>query len=387
MSYLEKLLEGAAVEWKALWEVTTWDKKFNAVDNYKQPKTIKYHHLLSNEIKPLILEEGNVKLLTTNETDFWTSEELAGSRISNAEIVAIPWGGNVVVQYYKGKFLTGDNRIAVSNDKNCLNTKYLYYFLKNNIILLSSFYRGSGIKHPSMSNVLDLTIPIPPLAVQKEIVRILDTFSELTTELTAELSARKKQYSYYREQFLNFEEDEVEWKRLGEVITLQRGKRLVKSQLEETGEYAVYQNAMTPLGYYHESNVIANTTFVICAGAAGEIGFSDVPYWAADDVHSCITPDGINNKYLYYYLQTQQHKISSQVRRASVPRLSKGVLDKLKFPIPSLEEQNRIVSILDKFNIFTNSLCEGLPREIELRKKQYEYYRDMLLTFPKQESV
>jgi type I restriction enzyme S subunit len=122
-NFLEKLLEGVEVEWKAIWEVTTWDKKFNAVENYKQPKTIKYHHLLSNEIKPLILEEGNVKLLTTNETDLWTSEELAGSKVSDAEIIAIPWGGNPIVQYYKGKFLTGDNRIAVSNNSKYLETK------------------------------------------------------------------------------------------------------------------------------------------------------------------------------------------------------------------------------------------------------------------------
>jgi restriction endonuclease S subunit len=140
---------------------------------------------------------------------------------------------------------------------------------------------------------------------------------------------------------------------------------------------------MTPLGYYHENNVKAYTTFVICAGAAGEIGFSDVDYWAADDVHSCITPDNINNRFLYYYLQTQQHKILSQVRRASVPRLSKTVLEKLIIPIPSLEEQERIVTILDKFDILTTSISEGLPKEIELRKKQYEYYRDRLLTFPK----
>jgi type I restriction enzyme S subunit len=231
--------------------------------------------------------------------------------------------------------------------------------------------------------LVEIQIPIPPLPVQKEIVRILDTFTALTAALTAELTARKKQYSYYQEQLLSFEEGEVEWKTLGEVTILQRGKRLVKSQLEETGKYAVYQNAMTPLGYYHECNVKAYTTFVICAGAAGEVGFSDVNCWAADDVTYFITPDFINNRYVYYYLQTQQHKILSQVRRASVPRLSKTVLEKLIIPIPPLKEQLRIVTILDKFDILTTSISEGLPKEIELRKKQYEYYRDLLLTFKK----
>lgn len=100
---------------------------------------------------------------------------------------------------------------------------------------------------------------------------------------------------------------EVEWKTLGEVIKLQRGKRLIKSQLEEEGEYAVFQNSMTPLGYYHESNVEANTTFVICAGAAGEIGYCDKDFWAADDVHYIITPDDIENKFVYYFLLSLIH--------------------------------------------------------------------------------
>jgi restriction endonuclease S subunit len=171
------------------------------------------------------------------------------------------------------------------------------------------------------------------------------------------------------------------------VVILQRGRRLVKSQLEESGKYAVYQNAMIPLGYYHESNALSYTTFIICAGAAGEIGFSNFDFWAADDVTYCITPDHINNRFVYYYLQTQQHKIMSQVRRASIPRLSKDVLAKIKIPVPSPAEQARIVSILDKFDILTTSISEGLPKEIELRKKQYEYYRDLLFSFPKKEIV
>ena len=182
---------------------------------------------------------------------------------------------------------------------------------------------------------------------------------------------------------MTFKDGEAEWKTLGEVINLQRGRRLVKSQLEETGKYAVYQNAMTPLGYYHESNVKAYTTFIICAGAAGEIGFSDVDYWAADDVHSCITPDNINNRFLYYYFKTQQQKILSQVRRASIPRLPKTVLEKLSIPIPPLKEQERIVAILDKFDTLVNDISSGLPAEIAMRNKQYEYYRELLLGFDK----
>ncbi|QDX29002.1 restriction endonuclease subunit S [Dickeya poaceiphila] len=168
----------------------------------------------------------------------------------------------------------------------------------------------------------------------------------------------------------------VEWIKVGELISPQRGRRLVKSQLEEVGSYAVYQNSMKPLGYYHESNVQAGTAFVIVAGAAGEIGFSNIAFWAADDVYSFPEVNAINNKYLYHFLLTKQHEISSQVRRASIPRLSIAAVEKLQIPIPcpdnpkkSLEIQAKIVRILDTFTALT------------ARKKQYNHYRDQLLRF------
>jgi type I restriction enzyme S subunit len=176
----------------------------------------------------------------------------------------------------------------------------------------------------------------------------------------------------------------VEWKTVGDVVSLQRGKRLVKSQLEETGNYAVYQNSMTPLGYYHESNAKSGTTFIVSAGAAGEVGYSDNDFWAADDVYTFLTSDDINNKFLYHFLLTKTNEISSQVRRASIPRLSKSVVEKLKIPIPcpenpekSLEIQTEIVRILDAFT----SLTAELTAELNTRKKQYNYYRDQLLSF------
>lgn len=177
---------------------------------------------------------------------------------------------------------------------------------------------------------------------------------------------------------------EVKWSKLGDFINFQRGKRLVKSQLEERGSYAVFQNSMTPLGYYHESNVSAKSAFVICAGAAGEIGFSEDNFWAADDVYYAEKSEILNSKYLYHFLLTQKHKIASQVRRASIPRLSKSAIEKLITPIPcpdnpkkSLEIQAEIVRILDAFT----ELTAELTAELNLRKKQYNYYRDQLLSF------
>ena len=169
--------------------------------------------------------------------------------------------------------------------------------------------------------------------------------------------------------------------KLGQVVNLQRGKRLVRQQLAITGIFPVYQNSLTPLGYYTEPNRVKNTSFVICAGAAGEIGYSTVDFWAADDVYTLETSDNISDKFIYYVFLSKQDRLKSQVRKASIPRLSKVAIDKITFYLPSITEQERIVSILDNFNTLTNSLFEGLPKEIELRQKQYEYWREQLLNF------
>ncbi len=175
--------------------------------------------------------------------------------------------------------------------------------------------------------------------------------------------------------------NKIQYKTLGEVAEIIRGKRVVKKDLAEEGMFAVFQNSMKPLGYYDKSNAPAQTTFIICAGAAGEIGFMKDAFWAADDVYYFKNNQNLNNKYLYYFLLTQQIKISQQVRRASIPRLSKSSFDKLLIPIPPIEEQERIVAILDKFDTLVNSISEGLPKEIQQRRQQYEYYREQLLTF------
>ena len=161
-----------------------------------------------------------------------------------------------------------------------------------------------------------------------------------------------------------------------------RGKRLTKKDMIEQGRYLVYQNSMIPLGRYNDYNVKGNTTFVVCAGSAGEIGFSSEDFWAADDVSYIDCPDNIHPKFVYYYLLTKQEHIRQQVRKASIPRLSPNTLKQLNFPLPPLSEQARIVEILDKFDTLTNSISEGLPLEIKLRRQQYEYYREQLLAFP-----
>lgn len=168
----------------------------------------------------------------------------------------------------------------------------------------------------------------------------------------------------------------VKYKKLGDVCEIRRGIRVVKKQLGDSVGFPVYQNSLTSLGMYQSSNRKPNTTFVICAGAAGEIGFCDGEFWAADDC-STVESDVLTDKFIYYFLMTQQNKLKSQVRKASVPRLSRDAIENLSIPLPPLEIQTRIVEVLDKMT----SLTAELEAELEARKQQYEYYRDKLLSF------
>ena len=174
----------------------------------------------------------------------------------------------------------------------------------------------------------------------------------------------------------------VEWETIGDLGILNRGKRLVRSQLGETGTYPVYQNSLTPLGYFDDKNTLPNTTFIIAAGAAGEIGHSKSEFWAADDCYFFKVPrEKLNDKFIYYFLLTQKSKIVSQVRKASVPRLGRNSVENIAIPIPPLDVQAEIVRILDTFTAVTAELTQELAKEKILREKQYQYYRDKLLSF------
>ena len=204
---LIKKIYNEAVEYKPLWAITIWDKKFNGIDKKKQNKVISYYYYLASEFEKIERKIGDIVYISTGitEKERYTTSELAKGHISEGEIVCIPWGGTPNVKYFNGKFVTGDNRIATSIDTNILSNKFLYYWMQSKINLISSFYRGSGIKHPDMKKILELKIPVPPIEVQNEIVRILDNF----TELEAELEARKRQYEYYRNTLLDFDRPET----------------------------------------------------------------------------------------------------------------------------------------------------------------------------------
>ena len=169
----------------------------------------------------------------------------------------------------------------------------------------------------------------------------------------------------------------VEYTTLGNIAEIKRGVRVVKSDLEIEGSIPVYQNSLTPLGYYSKSNFNADTTFVSGAGAAGEIGYSAIPYWGADDCYSIICSSKIISKYVYYQLSNNQIFLKSRVRTASIPRLARTAIEQFPIPIPPIEVQEEIVRILDTFSAH----AAELQAELQARKEQYEYYRNLLLTF------
>lgn len=403
MSKLDELIQELCpdgVEYMPLWSVTIWDKKFNAVDRAKQPEVINYNYLLASELFALEVENGDVFLLSTGEQTGWTTEELAGKNLREGEVVTIPWGKSRSVtdciKYYKGKFVTADNRIMTSNNTDKLNNKYLYYWIMTQGKLIDTFYRGSGIKHPDMAKVLDMQIPVPPLEVQREIVRILDSFTLLTAELTAELTARKKQYEYYEHNLLF--DDKYKRMKLSDLCTVNQGLQIpISKRLQEPRENCYRYITVQFLKnnedeqYYIENpdkNVICKEDDILVTrtGSTGVIVYG---------VEGCfhnnffkVTPNElIHKKYMYFLLRSKYmyNKMLTAASGGTVPDLPHKKFYALEVPVPTIDEQKHIVEMLEKFNELSNDITTGLPAEIEARQKQYEYYRDKLLNFKKLE--
>ena len=293
---------------------------------------------------------------------------------------------------------------------NELLAKYCFYFLKNLQQQIHDLKSGGGVPHVYPRNVAPLQIPIPPLIIQKEIVRILDKFTTLTTELTTELTARKKQYSYYRDQLLTFSDDAVAWVPLREIFNLKNGYTPSKSEKD------FWQNGSVPwfrmddirqngqildnsLQKISKSAVKGGKLFpadsIIIATSAtiGEHALITVPYLANQRFTNLSLKEKyvakLDIKFIFYYCFLLGEWCRKNTTMSSFASVDMDGFRKFKIPIPhpddpkkSLAKQARIVSILDKFDTLTHSISEGLPREIALRQKQYEYYRDLLLNFP-----
>ena len=376
--YIASLLQGTEVVWKPLGEVAS----------LKRGRVISKEYLYDNV--------GEYPVYSSQTVN---NGEIGRIKTFDFEQEAITWttdGANAGTVFYREGCFSITNVCGLVTIKNIqtLNYKYLYYWLS--IEAKKHVYSGMG--NPKlMSNQMEkLPIPLPPLSVQQEIVRILDKFTQLEAELEAELDCRKRQYEYYRNKLLSYEGNEVEWKTLGEVATYS-DKRIKASSVEENNYIGVENLLQNKAG-----KIISN--YVPSEGNVTAYNINDVlignirPYlkkiWLADNnggasgdvlvVH--IIDNSINAKYLYHILADDKffNYNMKYAKGAKMPRGDKQKIMDYLIPLPPLEEQQRIATILDKFDTLVNSISEGLPKEIALRRKQYEYYREKLLSFSKE---
>lgn len=410
MNFLDKMLDGGGMEWKPLGELTLPTSNIKWRD---ANRTYRYIDLTSVSIETkVIIETSEIassnapsraqKLIEKNDVIFATTRPTQQRYC-------------LIDENYDGE-VASTGYCVLRAKQDVVLPKWIMYWIASTDFKIYAEENQSGSAYPAISDakVKDFKIPIPcpenpekSLEIQAEIVRILDAFTELTTELTTELNARKKQYHYYRDQLLSFEEGEVEWKTLGEIGEVRMCKRILKSQTSSEGEIPFYKigtfgkepDAYIPRSLFEEykSKYSYPKIGEILISASGTIGrtviFDGEDAYFQDSNIVWIENDEsvVLNKFLFYFYKIANWGISEG---GTIQRLYNENLRKLLIPIPypndpekSLAEQERIIAVLDKFDALTDSISEGLPREIELRQKQYEYYRDLLLGFPKPEEV
>ncbi|GAA7772780.1 hypothetical protein HpBT0202_02650 [Helicobacter pylori] len=340
-------------------------------------------------------------------------QDYIDSYIFDGDFVLVGEDGSVinkdntpVVNWASGKIWV-NNHAHVLQTKNELKLKFLYFYLQT--IDVSYCVAGTPPKI-NQENLKKITIPIPPLEIQQEIVKILDAFTELNTELNTELKARKKQYEYYQNMLLDFNDANqnhkdakmsaktypkplqtllqtlapkgVEFRKLGEVCEIIRGKRVTKKEILDKGNYPVVSGGIGFMGYLNEYNREENTITIAQYGTAGFVNWQNQKFWANDVCFSVIPKETLINRYLYYVLTNMQNYLYSISNRSAIPySISSNNIMQITIPIPPLEIQQEIVKILDQFLALTTDLLAGIPAEIKARKKQYEYYREKLLTF------
>ena len=414
--YLERLLEGEEVEWKTLGEVCL-------VQRGASPRPIAHYLTSSSDGIPWI-KIGDTKVGSKYIESTQERITIEGAQRSR-QLSAGDFVLSNSMSYGRPYILKIDGAIhdgwaSLSEISSSILSDYLFYFLSSSKVQM---YWEGKINSGSVSNlnadiIKALPIPIPPLRVQARIVEILDKFTQLEAELEAELEARKKQYAYYRDQLLNFSQYpplnvNIEWRTLGEVchIVGRIGFRgYTRNDLVERGEGAISisptnivnqnlnlsaeKNTYISWEKYNESPeimirigdiVLAKTASVGKAALVRELKEKATinPQMVVLKEISCLPA------YLVYYICTPnfQLRLKSLSGQGSVPNISQAKLKTIPIPIPPLSEQRRIVDILDRFDTLTNSISEGLPKEIALRRKQYEYYRDALLNFPRAEAT
>tara|TARA_Y100001970_G_scaffold132872_1_gene163959 strand:- start:10146 stop:11342 length:1197 start_codon:yes stop_codon:yes gene_type:complete len=388
LNYLEKLLDGVDVEWKPLDDISV------KISSGGTPKT-----------GVAEFYDGDIPWLRTQEVNFdeiWdTGVKITEAGVDNSSAKWIPANCIIVAMYGATVGKIGINKIPMTTNQACANIqldgnianyRYVFHFLLSQYEYIKSLGSGSQT-NINAGIVKKLVVPIPcpdnpekSLAIQAEIVRILDAFTALTAELTAELNLRKKQYNYYRDQLLCFEEGDVEWKTLGDLAeNLDSKRKPITSGLREVGEIPYY--GASGIVDYVKDYIFDGDYLLVSEDGANllarntPIAFSiSGKTWVNNHAHVLKFETYAERKYVEYYLNSID--LTPYISGAAQPKLNKKNLESINIPNPAPKEKERIVATLDKFDSLTCSIKEGLPREIELRQKQYEYYRDLLLSFP-----
>ncbi|MTH95501.1 restriction endonuclease subunit S [Roseibium sp. RKSG952] len=382
--FLEKLLDGASVEWKPLKQVLVRTKGTK---------------ITAGQMRALHKEGAPIKIFAGGKTFACVNlDDIPQKHINREPSIIVKSRGIIEFEYYDQPFSHKNEMWSYHSQRDHISIKYVYHFLKLN----EPYFQGIGSKMqmPQISTPItdDFGIPIPcpddpekSLAIQAEIVRILDTFTKLTAELTAELKARKQQYNHYRDQLLSFEEGEVEWIPLEKLAeNLDSKRKPITSSLREPGEIPYY-GASGVVDYVKDYLFDGDYLLVSEDGAnllarSTPIAFSiSGKTWVNNHAHILEFETYAERRFVEYYLNSID--LTPYISGAAQPKLNKKNLNSILIPNPSLDEKKRIVTILDTFDKLTTSLSEGLPREIKLRQQQYEYYRDLLLSFPKPEGV
>ena len=384
--YIDRLLQGAEVVWKPLGEVAEVsagnsapqdnDLFMNGVYPFCRTSDVgKVHHSINfHQIQDKLNEEG-----------------IKGLRLYKKETILLPKSGASTLLNHR-VMLTIDSYVSshlatIYRKEEVVLAKFLFYFLSK--FDIAELVPDKSYPSLKVSEIAKIQIPLPPLSVQQEIVRILDKFTQLEAELEAELDFRKRQYEYYRNKLLTFNEigggTEIVWKTLGEVLDIYTGgeapKNLIRGERPQGSFiYPIYSNGEEIYGFTDNYRINKDAVTISSIGAkTGTIYFRKA-YFTPIIRLKVLVPKNertLNSRYVFHYLSN----ITISTKRSSVPNINANEVKSIKIPLPPLEEQERIANILDKFDTLVNSISEGLPKEIALRRKQYEYYRERLLTF------
>ena len=382
MNYIEKMLQDYCpngVEWKELGEVCD-------VNKGKQLN------------KTLLTDNGRYPAYNGGKT---YSGRTSDFNVEENTIIISQGGASAgFVNFVTTKFWANAHCYYLLPDLELVDNRYLYHFLKMKQSYLMDFQHGAGIPALKSDKITKMILPLPPLEIQKEIVALLDKFTEYVTELTAELTLRQKQYNYFRDYLLNFDSDssggannkvyQVEWKTLGEILIKGRGTKVTAGQMKELHKdgapIRIFAGGKTfadvDYGDIPEKDVHHEEAIIVKSRGIIDFEYYTKPFSFKNEFWSYSSDsDDVNLRYVYHYLNHNKSHFQHIAGNMQMPQISSNDTEKYKIPLPTKTVQSRIVQVLDNFDTVCNDLNIGLPKEIELRQKQYEYFREKLLTF------